>query len=74
MDMLQHISYEVSNESMVKAVGTRANKIVILNENDYIKIKPKIWLDKKDGREIHDLQKVQRFDWLANIKDSGWIK
>jgi len=43
-------------------------------EKDCIKMKPKEWLDKKDWREIHDILRVQGFNWLANGKDSCWIK
>jgi hypothetical protein len=32
------------------------------------------WLDKKDWREIHDILRVQGFNWLANGKDSCGIK
>ena len=46
----------------------------VLNENDFIKVKPKAWLDKRDWHEIHDILRVQGFNWLSNGKDSCWIK
>jgi hypothetical protein len=52
----------------------RENMLIILNEKDCIKIKARTWLDKKDWREIHDILRVQGFNWLANGKDSCWIK
>jgi hypothetical protein len=30
--------------------------------------------EKKEWREIHDILRVQGFNWLANGKDSCWIK
>lgn len=65
---------DAPKEPIVKGLGIRANKIVILNEKDCIKIKARTWLDKKDWREIHDILRVQGFNWLANGKDSCWIK
>jgi hypothetical protein len=65
---------EVQQEPIVKGLGIRANKVQVLNESDCVKIKPKGWLDKKDWREIHDILRVQGFNWLANGKDSCWIK
>lgn len=41
----------------------------VLNENDCIKVKPKAWLDKRDWHEIHDILRVQGFNWLSNDKD-----
>lgn len=65
---------EVQQEPIVKGLGVRANKVQVLNESDCIKVKPRTWLDKKDWREIHDILRVQGFNWLANGKDSCWIK
>jgi hypothetical protein len=65
---------EVQREPIVKGLGIRANKIVFLNESDCVKVKPKTWLDQKDWREIHDILRVQGFNWLAHGKDSCWIK
>ena len=65
---------EAPKEPIVNGLGIRANKIVILNEKDCIKIKARTWLDRKDWREINDILKVQGFNWLANGKDSCWIK
>jgi hypothetical protein len=61
-------------EPTAKVLGIRANKVEIMNETDCIKIKPITWLDKKDWREIHDILRVQGFNWLANGKDSCWIR
>ncbi|MEP0824001.1 MAG: DDE-type integrase/transposase/recombinase [Nitrososphaera sp.] len=65
---------EVQQEPIVKGLGIRANKVQVLNESDCIKVKPRTWLDKKDWREIHDILRVQGFNWLANGKDSCWIR
>jgi hypothetical protein len=65
---------ESSKEPIVKGLGIRINKVIILNEKDCIKMKPKGWLDKKDWREINDILRVQGFNWLSNGKDSCWIK
>jgi len=65
---------EVQQEPIVKGLGIGLNKIVILNEKDCIKTKARTWLDKKDWREINDILRVQGFNWLANGKDSCWIK
>jgi len=61
-------------EPAVKALGIRANKVQILNESDCIKVKPKGWMEKKEWREIHDILRVQGFNWLASGKDSCWIR
>ena len=58
----------------VKGLGIRLQKLVIVNEKDCIKIKPKSGLDKIDWLEINDILKVQGFNWLSNGKDSCWIK
>jgi G3E family GTPase len=65
---------DVQQEPIAKGLGIRANKVQILDENDCTKIKPKTWLDKKEWREVHDILRVQGFNWLANGKDSCWIK
>jgi hypothetical protein len=36
---------------------------------DSIQIKARMWLDKKDWREIHDILRVQGFNRLAVDKD-----
>lgn len=61
-------------EPFAKGLGIRLSKILVLNEKDCVKIKPKLWLDKKDWREINDILRAQGFSWLANGKDSCWIK
>jgi hypothetical protein len=61
-------------EPTVKGLGIRINKVLIANENDCIKVKPKGWMEKKEWREIHDILRVQGYNWLANGKDSCWIK
>lgn len=59
---------------VVKGLGIRIHKVTILNEKDCLKVKQKGWLDKKDWVEIHDILRVQGFNWLANGKDSCWLK
>lgn len=59
---------------VVKGLGVRIHKVTILNEKDCIKVRQKGWLDKKDWVEIHDILRVQGFSWLANGKDSCWIR
>jgi hypothetical protein len=61
-------------EPTVKGLGIRANKVQIVNESDCIKVKPKGWMEKKELREIHDILRVQGFNWLANGRDSCWIR
>jgi len=68
------LSYSEIVRQVVKGLGIKANKIIILNETDCIKIKAITWFDKKDWCEIHDILRVQGFNWLANGKDSCWIK
>jgi len=65
---------EVQQEPIVKGLGIRANKVKIMNESDCIEIKPTGWMEKKDWREINDIVRVHGFNWLANGKDSCWIK
>jgi putative transposase len=65
---------DVQQEPNVKGLGIRANKVQIISEGDCIKVKPIGWLDKKDWREIHDILRGQGFNWLANGKESCWIK
>lgn len=59
---------------LVKGLGIRANKVVILNEKDGIKVRAKTWLERKDWAEINDILRVQGFNWLSNGKDSCWMK
>ena len=61
-------------EPFVKGLGIRLQKLLIINERDCMKIKPKGWMEKKEWREIHDILRVQGFNWLANGKDSCWIR
>jgi hypothetical protein len=61
-------------DPIVKGLGIRLQKLVIINEKDCVKIKPKTWLDKKDWREIHDILRAQGFSWFVDGKDSCWIK
>lgn len=61
-------------EPTVKGLGIRINKVQIFNEGDCIKVKPKGWMEKKEWREIHDIVRVQGFNWLSHGKDSCWIK
>jgi G3E family GTPase len=59
---------------VVKGLGVRLHKATILNEKDCTKVKQKEWLDKKEWAEIHDILRVQGYNWLARGKDSCWIK
>ena len=61
-------------EPSIKGLGIRANKLEILTESDCTKITQKGWLEKKEWREINDILRVQGFCWLANGKDSCWMK
>jgi hypothetical protein len=36
--------------------------------SDFMKIKTSGWLEKKKQREMHDIPRVQGFNWLANGK------
>ncbi len=65
---------EVQQEPIVKGLGIRINKVVILNEKDCIKIRAKSWLERKEWTEINDIVRVQGFNWISNGKDSCWIK
>jgi len=65
---------ETHKEPLVKGLRIRISKVTIQNEKDCIKIKPREWLDLKAWREINDILRVQGFNWLANGKDSCWIK
>jgi hypothetical protein len=65
---------EYPPEPLVKGLGIRISKLQIINENDCIKLKPNVWLDLKMWREVNDIVRVQGFNWLANGKDSCWIK
>lgn len=65
---------DVQQEPIVKGLGIRINKVQVLNEGDSIKVKPRGWMEKKEWREIHDILRVQGFNWLANGKDSCWIR
>lgn len=65
---------ETKTEPVIKGLGIRIHKVMIMNENDCIKVKQKSWLDKKDWTEINDILRVQGFAWLSNGKDSCWIK
>ncbi|HEV8404574.1 MAG TPA: hypothetical protein VGQ13_01580 [Nitrososphaera sp.] len=65
---------ETKIEPVAKGLGIRINKLIILNEKDCIKLKPKEWLDLKAWREINDILRAQGFSWLGNGKDSCWIR
>ncbi|MGI0014590.1 MAG: hypothetical protein ACREBU_14285 [Nitrososphaera sp.] len=67
-------SKDVQQEPIVKGLGIRANKGQILHEGNCVKVKQRPWLDKKDWREIHDILRIQGYNWLANGKDCCWIK
>ncbi|HVX02821.1 MAG TPA: hypothetical protein VHA09_06675 [Nitrososphaera sp.] len=57
-----------------KGLKIRIRKVTILNEKDCIKVKQKWGFDKKDWVEIHYSLRVLGHAWLANGKDSCWIK
>jgi hypothetical protein len=61
-------------EPTIKGLGDRANSVIILNEKDCIKVKPKAWLAKEKWVEINDILRVQGFGWLPKGRDSCWIK
>jgi hypothetical protein len=42
-------------EPFIFELGTRANKVEILHKDDSIEIKPKVWLGKKNWREINEV-------------------
>jgi hypothetical protein len=65
---------EARIEPIIKGLGIRIQKLIILNEKDCIRVKQKVWLDKKDCGEIHDILRVQGFVWLSKGRDSCWIK
>lgn len=65
---------ETKTDPLVKGLGVRINKIKIVNEKDCIKLTPREWLNLKMWREINDIVRIQGFNWLANGKDSCWIK
>ncbi len=67
-------SKEISQVPIVKGLGIRGNKLNMMHEGDCIKIKPRVWLDRKEWREINDILRVQSFSWLASGKDSCWIR
>jgi hypothetical protein len=65
---------DVAAVPIVKGLGIRLQKLLVIYEKDCFKIKPKGWMEKKEWREINDILRVQGFNWLANAKDSCWIK
>jgi hypothetical protein len=65
---------KTQTEPLVKGLGIRTNKVAIQKESDCVNIKPRVWLDLKARQEINDILRVQGFNWLANGKDSCWIK
>jgi hypothetical protein len=64
---------EVAVEPTLKGLD-RMNNVVILNERDCIKVRPKMWLAKEKWTEINDILRVQGFGWLPKGRDSCWIK
>lgn len=65
---------DAAHQHNLKGLGIRLKKVQVLNERDCIKVKPTVWMERKDWREIHDILRVQGFNWLSNGKDSCWIK
>jgi hypothetical protein len=55
-------------------LGKRVQQVNIVNEKDCIKVIPKGWLDKQVWKEINDILRLHQFAWLANSRDSCWIK
>jgi len=64
---------DTAAEPIVKRLGISL-QMLLIHERDCFKIKPKGWMEKKEWREIHDILRVQEFNWLANGKHSCWIK
>ena len=67
-------SKEAQVEPTVKGLGDRISNVIILNERDCMKVKPKMWLSRENWVEINDILRVQGFGWLPKGKDSCWIK
>jgi hypothetical protein len=66
-------------ESFIFELGTRANKVEILRDDDSIEIKLKGWLGKKNWREINEILLRNGFERLSSGKGSSgkgscWIK
>jgi hypothetical protein len=61
-------------DPIVKGLCIWMQKLLIINEKDCFKVKPKGCMEEKDWREINDILRVQGFNWLANGKDSCWIR
>lgn len=59
---------------VINQLGKRFEKLAIINENDCIKFKPKLWIEKQEWKEINDILRINGFSWLSNGKDSCWIK
>ncbi len=73
-DLMRQAASKKIPETFVTALGIRANKIYVIDDNGSIKIKPKEWIDRKTWREINDILKIQDFKWFGDGKESCWIK
>jgi hypothetical protein len=63
-------SKEAVSEPVIKGLGIRINKVQILNEKDSIRVLLTGRQDLRVWREIHDILRVQGFNWLSNGKES----
>ncbi len=61
-------------EQFVTELGIRINKLQVMRNDDYTEIKPKVWLDKKNWREINEILVKYGFVWKSCNIDSCWIK
>jgi hypothetical protein len=59
---------------VINQLGTRFEKLTVIDEKDCIKFKQKSWIEREVWREINDILRVNRFSWLSNGKDSCWIR
>lgn len=55
-------------------LGVRIKSVTIVNEKEWINVKPKVWIKKKTWREINDILWLNGFSWLSNGEYSCWIK
>jgi len=65
---------DVMAEPIVKGLSIRLHRLIIINQKDCLKIKTKRWMEKKELREIHDVLRVQGYNWLGNGTDSYCIR
>ncbi len=68
------IEQGTQEKNFATQLGKRIEKVIIVNENDSIKVTCKGWMEKQTWREINDILKLSGFNWLSNGKDSCWLK